>query len=200
MHWLFNIVNEAFGAAKEVKVGGLEKVYTNRFSHPAKKLAKYTAAVGLVRQLPRYFLEIIIFGGMLILILYFLRQTGSFSNAAPIVALYAYAGYRLMPALQQLYASITSIRFGSPAIYSLSNDFENLQTNNANKTVNNLLFQKSISLKNVNYRYPNSERPVLNNLNFKITANSTLGIVGSTGCGKTTTIDNHFRTTGTSTR
>ena len=53
----FTVVSEAFGAAKEVKLGGLEKVYTNRFSGPAKTLAHNSAMFGLISQLPRYFLE-----------------------------------------------------------------------------------------------------------------------------------------------
>ena len=46
-----------------------------------------------------------------------------------------------------------------------------------------------IEFKNVTYRYyKNSEEPVLNNINITIDAGKTVGIIGSTGCGKTTLV------------
>ena len=186
---LFTAVNEAFGAAKEVKVGGLEKVYTNRFSNPSKSLAKNSAMIGMISQLPRYLLEIILFGGMLLLILYLLAETGNFTSAVPIVALYAYAGYRLMPSLQQLYLSITSLRYVRPSVNSLYDDFKGLQTYNIEQSKDQLPFEKNITLKNIFYKYPNAERHALKNVNFMIPSGSLIGIVGSTGCGKTTTVD-----------
>jgi ABC-type bacteriocin/lantibiotic exporter with double-glycine peptidase domain len=95
----FTAVSEAFGAAKEVKVGGLEQAYINRFSGPAQTFARHQATAQVISQLPRIALEAIAFGGMLLVVLYLMAQSGSFASALPIIALYAFAGYRLMPAL-----------------------------------------------------------------------------------------------------
>ena len=62
----FMAVSEAFGASKEVKVGGLEKIYINRFSDPAHIFAKSTATSQVIAQLPRYILEAIAFGGTIL--------------------------------------------------------------------------------------------------------------------------------------
>ncbi len=78
--WLFTAVSEAFGAVKEIKVGGLEQAYAERFSNPAKNFAKYQASFGVVNNMPRYALEAIAFGGMLLIILYLMTQNENFVN------------------------------------------------------------------------------------------------------------------------
>ena len=66
----FTAVSEAFGAIKEVKVGGLEKVYIQSFSNPSQNFARTIASSQVVAQLPRFILEAIAFGGILLMILY----------------------------------------------------------------------------------------------------------------------------------
>ena len=102
-------ISEAFGAAKEVKIGGLEQTYVKKFSDPAKIVAQNLASASSIAQLPRFFLEAISFGGILLLILYMMRVSGSLNNALPIISLYVFAGYRLMPALQQIYSCLSQL-------------------------------------------------------------------------------------------
>ena len=111
----FTSIIEAFSAIKEIKVGGLEKTYVKRFSHPAKKYAVLQAAASIIGQLPRFAIEAIAFGGIILLILYLMSQTGSINNTLPLISLYVFAGYRLMPAVQQIYSALTKIAF-SPFI------------------------------------------------------------------------------------
>ena len=96
----FTSVSEAFGAAKEVKVGGLENIFIQRFSNSAQTFANNQASALVINQLPRFVLEVIAFGSVLMVILYLMKKTGDFNNAIPILSLYVYAGYRLIPALQ----------------------------------------------------------------------------------------------------
>ena len=65
----FTAVGEAFGAAKEVKVGGLEEIYLGSFSKSAKVFASNQASAEIISQLPRFLLEAIAFGGILLIIL-----------------------------------------------------------------------------------------------------------------------------------
>jgi ABC-type bacteriocin/lantibiotic exporter with double-glycine peptidase domain len=78
----FTAVSEAFGAAKEVKVGGLEQAYMQRFAAPASIYARTEATSRVIQQLPRYALEATAFGGMLLVMLYLLAKSGSFAAAA----------------------------------------------------------------------------------------------------------------------
>lgn len=185
----FSTISEAFGAAKEVKVGGLEDVYIKKFSDSSRILAQTQASSSVISQLPRFILEAIAFGGILLIILYMISQSGSFNNAIPVVSLYVFAGYRLMPALQQIYSSFTKLTFVRPSLDKLYNDIKNLKISEENLNETLLDFQKKIVLKNVSYNYPNSSRTALKNISLVIPAKSTVGLVGPTGSGKTTTVD-----------
>ena len=185
----FKSVNEAFSAAKEVKVGGLEKIYIKLFSNSAKIYARASAASVVVGQLPRFFLEAIAFGGVLLIILYMMGQSDNFNNALPIISIYVFAGYRLMPALQQIYVSFVTVTYSAPTIDKLLSDIQNLNPLQSNQDEGVLLLNNEITLKNIHYNYPNASRTALKDISLIIPAKSTVGIVGATGSGKTTTID-----------
>ncbi len=185
----FKSVNEAFSAAKEVKVGGLEGIYIKLFSNSAKIYARASAASVVIGQLPRFFLEVISFGGVLLIILYMMGQSDNFNSALPIISLYVFAGYRLMPALQQIYASFVTATYSAPTIDKLISDIQKLKPLQSNQDEDVLPLNKEITLKNIYYNYPNASRTALKNISFIIPAKSTVGIVGATGSGKTTTVD-----------
>ena len=185
----FTAVSEAFNATKEVKIGGLEDVYINRFAKPANIFARHQASSGILSQLPRYALEVIAFGGMILVILYLMLDRGNFASILPVIALYAFAGYRLMPALQGIYVSITQLRFVTPALDSIYQDLKSLDDPENIDTKAKVMMKKNITLENVFYDYPKSSRTALKNININIPLNTTVGIVGITGSGKTTTVD-----------
>jgi ABC-type multidrug transport system fused ATPase/permease subunit len=186
----FTAVSEAFGAAKEVKVGGLEQAYIQRFSQPAEIYAKGQATARVIQQVPRYALEAIAFGGMLLVMLYLMTQSGSFASALPIIALYAFAGYRLMPALQQIYGAVTQLRFAGPALDALHADLISLQAADAPTAHRTPMpLKQAITLEQVSYCYPNAPQPALKGIDLTIPAHSTIGFVGATGSGKTTMVD-----------
>ena len=185
----FLSVSEAFGAIKEIKLGGLENVYSKRFSEPAKNFATLQTKATLIAQLPRFALEIIAFGGIILVILYLMTLSGSLTNILPIVSVYVFAGYRLMPALQQIYSSFTQLTYVGAALDKLHNDINNLKKYNLSHDEGVLTFTKEIKLKNVNYNYPNSIKTALKDINLTVPFKKKVGIVGATGSGKTTTVD-----------
>ena len=185
----FTAVSEAFSASKEVKVRGLEKAYINRFSDPAQTYARHQATAQIISQLPRFALEAVAFGGMLLVVLYLIAQRGSFDSALPIIALYAFAGYRLMPALQQIYGAVTQLRFAGPALDALHADLMSLQPASLSPSQVAIGLKQAITLSQIQYCYPSAPQPALKNLSLTIPAKSVVGLVGSTGSGKTTTVD-----------
>ncbi len=185
----FKVVTEAFGAAKEVKVGGLEGIYIKLFSESGKIYALTQASAYVINQIPRFILEAVAFGSILLLILYTMADTGSFNTVIPILSLYVFTGYRLLPAVQQIYASFTQMTFAGPSLDKLYNDLVNLKKSNESLVQDAIALNKKITLKDVNYSYPNTSRIALKDINLNIPVNSTVGFVGATGSGKTTTVD-----------
>lgn len=185
----FIAVSEAFGAAKEVKLGRLERIFTNRFTKAALSYAKNQSSAQIIGQLPRFALEAIAFGGMLLVAIFQATKSNGITNSLPTIALYAYAGYRLMPALQAIYNAVTLLRYSSPSIRALHKDLTSLNLARTDESGPFIHLRQAITLKNIQYKYPGSSEPVLKNISLSILARSMVGIVGTTGSGKTTTID-----------
>ena len=185
----FLAVSEAFGAAKQLKISGLENVFAKRFSDPAKKYAIYKASAAVIAHLPRFALEGMAFGSIMLMILYLMTKNDAVIAALPIISLYVFAGYRLIPALQQIYASFSKLAFVASSLDSLCKDIKNLQPSYINENDEILNLKKTINLKNINFFYPNGSRKILKEINMKIPAKTTVGLIGATGSGKTTIID-----------
>jgi ABC-type bacteriocin/lantibiotic exporter with double-glycine peptidase domain len=186
----FKAISEVFGAIKEVKLGGIEKLYVDQFSILSYEYAKNQSSSQIISQLPRFGLEAIAFGGIIIIMLVLMKQGKNFVDVMPIIALYAFAGYRLMPALQQVYSASTQLKYAEASINALYNDIfscdlKNLRENKTNK----LKLTKKISLNGINYCYPNSSKIILEDISLEIKAKSKVGIIGCTGSGKTTLVD-----------
>ncbi len=190
----FQIAQEALGGAKEVKLLGLETTYVARFRKPAHNMARALTTDMVVGESPRYILEGIAFGGMLLLIVVMLiSDEGSLERLLPLLGVYAFAGLRLFPALQQVFRMATGLRFNYSGLESLHHDLMEVERNVPDRPKGPqpapLDLGTSIELDDIHYAYPHAERGALNGLSLTIPANTTLGIVGGTGAGKTTAVD-----------
>lgn len=188
----FRLVNEALSAIKDVKIRDLEDSYLDQFSKQAKIFSEKTVNSNFVSLLPRYLLEAVMFGGVILLILYLIDVRGSLSNILPILAVFIFSGYRLIPSAQQIYQSISILKFSQISIDKIYNDVKNLEKVHKIKPSeykNKFLIKKEIKLKNISFNYPNTPRVALKDLSISIPAFSSVGIMGPTGCGKTTVMD-----------
>jgi len=184
----YKIINETFGAIKEIKVRGIEKIFTDRYLKPAKTLIKTQANLLIVSGLPRLFIEGVAFGGML-LILIFSIDKDNFEKILPTISVYAFAGYRLIPALQSIYNSYTGLISCEPGINKIFSEVENFKIVNYAKDQTGLFLNKSIVLKNVFFKYKDAGQSTLKNINLNIPAKSFVGLIGASGMGKTTLVD-----------
>lgn len=192
----FHVVQEGFTGIKEVKLAGLEQVIVNRYRGPAGVLASRQISAGLMGELPSYVMQALLFGGMLLVLLYLIARYGSFQEALPIVSLYAFAGYRLMPAIQGIYRNVSTMRFTEAAVDALHEDLVRLAPCEVDDSAPGISseqgrtgLQNEIELREVNYRYPGATRYALRNLSMRVPALSSVGLVGATGSGKTTAVD-----------
>lgn len=184
--------SEAFGGIKELKVLGRERFFIDHFSLHARKLEGNYVTSNLIGQLPSYIMEVFSFGGILIIVLYFLIIRQDLGQTLPVIALYAFAGYRLMPALQGIFSSFTLLRFNLKVLDVLYHDLSGVTEVPISwlyENVTALPFHKEIRLSSITFSYPGVEIPVIQDLNLTIEKNASVGLVGATGSGKTTLVD-----------
>ena len=186
----YKTVVEAFGAIKEIKLSGIEKIYSNKFSSAANDFSKANSNIQIVSILPKYLLEAISFGFLILFILYNLSLGNNLTEVLPILSMFAFAALRLIPAFQQIFSSLNKINFSTKGLddilYRL-NENKNLKI--LKKTTNSIQIKNKIEINNLNFIYPNSNKLALNKINLSIQSGEKIGIAGSTGSGKTTLID-----------
>jgi ABC-type multidrug transport system fused ATPase/permease subunit len=192
----FMAAGEAFGGIKDIKLLGRENNYLNSFATPSQQYASTHAHYHTLNQLPNFLIEAIIFGAMLLLTLILMVMAGGLKGGTlgqilPILGLYAFAAYRLKPSVGHVYQGLASLRFGAAAVNSL---YEDLYPDNALLEIslpspNPIKPKKTIALKDVSFTYPKADTLALSDINIEIPVGSSVGLVGSTGAGKTTLID-----------
>lgn len=190
----FLYIGEALTGIKDIKTRGCEQYFLDAFSEYSYKTNMSQAVHQIVSQIPRYALEVIAFGGILLITLYFVITQKNTANTIPLMALYAFAGYRLMPALQGVFSGITTIKFNVALLDRLSQDLDSQAyphevISGWNITTVPMDFKEKMEFKAIQFAYPGSEEMVLNSLTLCISAKTTVGFAGSTGAGKTTLID-----------
>lgn len=192
----FRIANEALGGVKDIKLLGRERNYIDRFVVPSSAMSGTQFVVSFFGELPQYVMQAIIFGGMILLCL-FLVQPDAFSSdeslgeLVPLLGVFAFAGQRLMPELQKLYFSLTQLTYSRQAVENLHSDLvgkdDEGEVPEASST--SLRFQDELNLERVSYRYPTANRDGLQELSLTIRAGEKIGVVGTSGAGKTTFAD-----------
>lgn len=192
----FEAVQECFGGIKEVKVTGLEGPYLKRFEGPAKTFARTQATAVLFKEIPKHAMQGIAYIGAFSVVLILMQQPGGMQDAAPTLAAFILGAQRLLPALGQLYKNLSLMRFTDAALDNLYADIERLRADQtlSKKSLKKQLtkpmgLKRKIELEDLCYSYPGSEKNALRHISLTIPARSTVGLVGSTGSGKTTTVD-----------
>lgn len=197
----YKFVSEAFGGIKEVKLRGKENTFLNQYDGPSKRYSGVVAQYRVIKEAPRHILEAVAFGGIILIAVYLIAVQDSLQQVIPMLGLYAFAGYRLMPALQSAFKGIASARFNTAALQELHRDLikktsfddANKQrssvSENANQSIEKLELDSSILFDKISYTYPGAKHPAIKDLSLEIQAHTTVGFVGKTGSGKTTTID-----------
>jgi ABC-type multidrug transport system fused ATPase/permease subunit len=198
----FRLATEILNGIKELKILGQDGAYQERFADYSALYARNQWMNATVSQVPRYAIESIAFGSVILLVMYLLATHQDFKEALPLMALYAFTAYRLLPAFQQIFASATAVRFNMPSLEAVEDKLKTVVRTPVPETkpivqaksmllVNEKVgpFQQEIVLENLVFQYGNAATPLLNDLNLTIQRNTTVAIVGSSGGGKTTIVD-----------
>lgn len=185
----FQIAQEVLSGVKEIKVANIVDVYVKSYRRHSSNYAKLFAKVYLIREIPKSVLEVITFGGMLLLVFLLLAlNEGNLNKALPLISLYAFAGYRLMPILQALYQNLVSMRYNTMSLGEIHRELiqiaEPLPEQKGLTRCN-----EEICLDCVTFCYPGSNHRSLDDISVRIPSGSYVGFVGRSGAGKTTLLD-----------
>lgn len=187
------IALEALAAVKELRVLGREATAMEQFACQTEVLARTGVKAALLGAMPRYLLEVLAFGGVVALTLV-LTLRGDSVSAIPTLALYALAGYRLMPAFQQIFSAAMSIRYNSAAVATLEADLLSVRGDERERVAEGapaqvIRFERSVVLDDVRFTYAGASTPALDGITLELVRNQSVGLVGRTGSGKSTLVD-----------
>ncbi|OQW30493.1 MAG: hypothetical protein A4E19_09265 [Nitrospira sp. SG-bin1] len=187
---------EILNGIKELKILGQDEAYQQRFAKCSALYAKNQWTSATLSAVPRYVIESIAFGSVILLVIYLLATHQDFKDALPLMALYAFTGYRLLPAFQQIFGSANTIRYNMGHLEAVEEKLKTVAKAPAPEVppqspANGIIgpLRQEIALRNLVFRYSNATTPLLNNLNLTIRRNTMAAIVGCSGGGKTTIVD-----------
>ena len=188
----FKTVSESVNGVKEIQVLGREREFATRFQSPAQEYARATTLQNIIADMPRYTIEVLAFGSILMVALYVAVSSGDLHEIAPVISVYALAGYRLIPAMQRIYSDWAGIRFNGvivPQLRRVYADGEKYLHNRPPEETERLELRESVRISDLKYHYPSSAETIFNDLNLIIKSGQTVSFIGGTGSGKTTLVE-----------
>ena len=196
---LYKWIDQSVMGIKEIKVANKENYFINEY---AKCGAGYVSAVqryNLYNATPRLLIETVAIAGMILYMMFQILQGTAVSEIVPQVAALAVAAMRLIPCANRINNHLTSISYFEPFFMGVS---DNLQEEIRDESINydenaykqkvkvdKLEIRDRIELKDIVFRYPNTEVLIFDHANMEIPIGKSVGIVGTSGAGKTTVVD-----------
>jgi ABC-type multidrug transport system fused ATPase/permease subunit len=187
----YKAIAEGLGGIKEIRVLGREPVFLERYAEAARDYVRSRISADVISQVPHHLVEILAFGGLLLIVLYLLLVTGELLQVMPIIGLYAFASYRLLPALGVIFTGVARIRTSLDALDHLYDDLRQqaLAVSVNRDEIEALPLHDTLELRDVTFRYGPAQKPILEDFSLQVKAHTSVAFVGATGSGKTTTVD-----------
>lgn len=189
----YQTCQEALAGIKDVMINNAEHGYIKQFEESSRVFARHIATRETLGQVPLNVIETVGYGCLIGLAMLFVVSGKEVSHILPVLGLYGFAAYRMLPAAQNMYRAISQIKFSEQVLSVLKPEFalEKDELKHIEKdSTQYLKFEHSIRLENISFAYPNRmESPILNNFSLEVKKNASLGIVGKSGSGKSTLMD-----------
>ncbi|RYG19511.1 MAG: ABC transporter ATP-binding protein [Chitinophagaceae bacterium] len=183
------LLSEAFIGVKDIKLNSLESKYTNNYKQANRLGLDSNAYILLSGDLPRFAIETVSFGAILVFAIYLLASKSNNGDVVSILSIYALAGYKLLPTMQQIYKSLSNISGNGTVVLDIK---KHLDVSIERREKNNIAPLKelnNIELKNICYKYPNTNKPALDNISLTFEKGDLNTIAGPSGSGKSTLAD-----------
>ena len=192
----YRVAGEALEGIKDVKLLGSEHVFLSRFTRHSLRMAQSNVGKSVATQLPPYLIQTVIFSGVILLCLLMLDAGAAdpaavMSDLVPTLGVMALAAQRLMPELSRLFSNAGLLRYGQAAVDAVYADLAEVPQSApvAEGTPAPMRLHSVLELDRISYIYPNSERPGLKDISLRIEVGERIGVVGTSGAGKTTLAD-----------
>ena len=191
---MLKTLNETFYGIKETILYGNKKNYYDQFNKAGLKFADNIAKINFFGLIPRNLLEFFAFSLILLFILFLINSNEvNFNTALPSIAIFVFAGYKLLPIFQNIYYGAVQIKSTMPALLNIKHDLyasKNYHLENKNKgRILKLDDSDCIKFKDVSFFYQDSNKKAVKKINLSIKKNSLNFIVGPSGSGKSTLLD-----------
>jgi ABC-type multidrug transport system fused ATPase/permease subunit len=176
----FKSATEALQGIKAVKIGGRERYFLDKFTVASERYTSIQPTFQAISRTPRYFVETLAFGGILVIVLYLLTTQRTLTNVVPLLSLYALAGYRLLPAMQEIFSAVSQVRYHAAVVETIHEQFmrQTVRVELPAASAPPLPLRQAIALEELRFQYAGTDRPTLDGISL-----------GPTGSGKSTLID-----------
>ena len=189
-------LNQGLGAIKEIKIMHKEEFFVQEFGKAYDKFGHANGTFNFLNQLPRTIIEAVVVSGLLLLIVTKALMGESPESIVPLLGVLALAAFRLMPSANRIVNFYNGIKFQQPLFnqlydefYAIRKEIEQGRIGQEYTPVLPMEFQDKIAVRDLAFKYPEGKKRVLKNINFDIPKGSFVGIIGSSGAGKTTFVD-----------
>lgn len=189
-------LNQGFWSVKETKVMQKEAFFTEEFSKAFNEFTVIQKQFLFINRFPKCIIEMVCVGGILLLITFKMIFNTDPSSIIPALGVLALAAMRLMPCMNQITGLFNEIKFKMPFFNEVYDDFIAIKNEKKEDEINSktgkkerIPFNKEISVTNLTFGYPDTNKNVFENVSFTIPKGKFVGVVGPSGAGKTTFVD-----------
>lgn len=187
---LAKLMQESLGGIRDILLDDSQNLHSFHFHKADLLLRRARGNINILSNIPRYIVET--FGVFLIILLVYwvTNESQSFVEMVPILGAFAIGAQRLLPVLQQGYSAATVIQGEKFALKDVLLLLENSESSSGHSlSLAPIKFTDEIRLSHVCFKYCNSRLNILSDINLIIKSGEKIGIIGKTGCGKSTFID-----------
>jgi ATP-binding cassette subfamily C protein len=183
-------VQQTLGAVKEIKVLGREAFFRERFGRAEDALVRVRHLHGTVATVPRLLVETVFVAGAFGLVALVVLLGPGGTEVVPLLGLYAYAGFRVIPSVNRIMLYVSEIRSGGAAVDALRADLAvAVEAADDGVAAPEAAPADAIVLDGVSFTYEGAPAPALAGVELEIRRGESVGVVGTTGAGKSTLVD-----------
>lgn len=196
---LYKWIEQSVMGIKEIKIANKENYFINAYAACGEGYVNSVQKYNLFNATPRLLIETVCIGGMVGYFVLIIGQGAQIKDLLPQLSALAVAAMRLLPSVNRINNYQTSISYFEPFFMGVS---DNLQEEIRDETINydeeaykkkieveKLEIKDKIVLKDIVYKYPNTETLIFDHADMEIPIGQAVGIVGTSGAGKTTIVD-----------